>query len=179
MKKQKSRFWNFWLAFIPGCSEMYMGFMRMGLSLLTAFVGVIVLSVFMNLGELMFIDMIVWFYAFFHARNMAHMSNEELNQMPDEYLFELGGLQDVWNGLIKKHNKVFAIVLIVIGVYLTTRGIFYSFSAFIPDVIWQIYEMVSGYLVQIAVGVGIVMLGVRMVKGKKEELMEEERKEEL
>ena len=179
MRKQKSRFWNFWLAFIPGCSEMYMGFMKMGLSLLTAFIGVIVVATFLNFGELMFIDMIVWFYAFFHARNLAHMSNEELCQIADEYLFQLGGFEDVWNALMKKHNKVVAVVLIFIGAYLTIRGIFFTFEEFIPDILWKIYEMASLYAMQILAGIGIIALGVHMVKGKKQELMDEERKEEL
>ena len=39
MRKRKNGFWTFVFSFIPGCAEMYMGFMKMGLSLMVAFFG--------------------------------------------------------------------------------------------------------------------------------------------
>ena len=37
MKNKKSRFWVFVFSFLPGAGEMYMGFMKMGLSLMLGF----------------------------------------------------------------------------------------------------------------------------------------------
>ena len=40
MKSRKKQiFGRFALSFLPGCAEMYMGFMKMGLSLMTVFLG--------------------------------------------------------------------------------------------------------------------------------------------
>ena len=89
MKNKKSGFWNFILSWIPGCSEMYMGFMKMGLSLMAVFWGIILASIVLNLGPLMFLAMIAWFYSFFHARNMYHMDDELFRVTEDRYLFDV------------------------------------------------------------------------------------------
>ena len=48
MTKKKSGFWTFMFSWLPGAGEMYMGFMRMGLSLMGLFWGIIALSIFFN-----------------------------------------------------------------------------------------------------------------------------------
>ena len=48
MTKKKSGFWTFLFSWIPGAGEMYMGFMRMGISLMILFWGIIALAVFFN-----------------------------------------------------------------------------------------------------------------------------------
>ena len=70
MTKKKSGFWTFLFSWIPGAGEMYMGFMRMGVSLMGLFWGIIALSIFTNTGFLMLVDVIVWFYSFFHVHNL-------------------------------------------------------------------------------------------------------------
>ena len=70
MTKKKSGFWTFMFSWLPGAGEMYMGFMRMGLSLMGLFWGIIALSIFFNAGFLMLIDVIVWFYGFFQRKTM-------------------------------------------------------------------------------------------------------------
>ena len=59
MTKKKSGFLTFLFSWIPGAGEMYMGFMKMGVSLMGLFWGIISLSVLTNTGYLILVLMIV------------------------------------------------------------------------------------------------------------------------
>lgn len=177
MKSKKSRFWNFWLSFVPGCSEMYMGFMKMGLSLMLAFWGIIAISVVLNLGPLMFLVAIAWFYSFFHARNLAHMQEVDFQNLEDRYLYNISELNDAGNNLVQGYRKIVAIVLVILGGALVCRGIYNMVYYVLPPFIRDLYYSLANYLPQIIVGGGIIAIGVTMVRGKKAELWEEEKNE--
>lgn len=173
MRSKKSSFWNFVLAWIPGCSEMYMGFMKMGLSLMIAFWGIVALSVVLNLGPIMFIGMIAWFYSFFHARNLYHMEYSEFIALEDRYLYDVDRLTVSGEKVTQKYRNVIAVILIVLGIVLVFRGIFDAFRGILPQVVLDIYWNASYYLPQIVVGVGIILLGKFLIDGKKRELYED------
>ena len=52
MQRKKSRFWLFLFSFMPGAGEMYMGFMKMGLSLMLGFMILVAIVGYTNLGVL-------------------------------------------------------------------------------------------------------------------------------
>ena len=60
-RRKKSGFLTFCFSLIPGAGEMYLGFMKMGVSLMGLFFAVIVVGVFLNVASVMLIDVIVWF----------------------------------------------------------------------------------------------------------------------
>ena len=174
MRKKKSGFWNFILAWIPGCSEMYMGFMKMGVSLMAAFWGIIVVAILLNMGPIVFAAMIVWFYSFFHARNLYHTDDELFVQMEDKYLFDLEAISASKEKLSQKYRKIIAVVLVILGIVLVFRGLYSTFEFAMPQIIHDIYFRVAYYLPQIIVGIGIIAIGKTMLDGKKKELFEEE-----
>lgn len=174
MRKKKSGFWNFILAWIPGCSEMYMGFMKMGVSLMAAFWGIIVVAILLNMGPIVFAAMIVWFYSFFHARNLYHTDDELFAQMEDKYLFDLEAISASKEKLSQKYRKIIAVVLVILGIVLVFRGLYSTFEFAMPQIIHDIYFRVAYYLPQIIVGIGIIAIGKTMLDGKKKELFEEE-----
>ncbi len=173
MKRKKSRFWSFVLSFLPGCAEMYMGFMKTGISLMAMFWGLIAVATVLNIGEVMFIALIVWFYGFFHANNMAGLAQSELEMMKDDYLFHVEGLCGAGEKLTGSYRKIVSVVLIVLGCVLCIRGVFGMLRNFLPKVVIQMYYVLGDYLPQVIVGVGIVAIGLTMIKGKKQELLEE------
>lgn len=61
-----------------------MGFMKMGLSLMVAFFGLWALAAWLGSDIMVFVAIVAWFYSFFHARNMASMSDAELQQTEDD-----------------------------------------------------------------------------------------------
>ena len=86
MRKKKNGFMTFIFSFIPGCAEMYWGYMKNGVSILALFCASVFLSGIFGNGAFMLLAVVVYAYAFFHARNMAHMSDEEFAETEDAYL---------------------------------------------------------------------------------------------
>lgn len=173
MKRKKSRFWSFCFSFLPGAAEMYMGFMKTGLSLMGIFFGITAIAVMLNIGEIMFLTVIAWFYAFFHANNLAGLSQAELECVEDKFLFHVEGLSQAGSNLTGSYRKIVALVLVVLGGVLCIKGCFGIIGRFLPEVIRDIYYTILSYLPQVIVGVGIVAMGMTMIKGKKKELLEE------
>lgn len=175
MTKKKSGFWTFMFSWLPGAGEMYMGFMRMGLSLMGLFWGIIALSIFFNAGFLMLIDVIVWFYGFFHANNLHAMDDEEFYALEDHYLIPVDMDQEFWNRItITKYRKLLAGILILFGAAVLWNSLLDLLYWTLPDFAWGYVNSISRYIPQIVLGIGIIAVGLMLIRGKKQELLEEE-----
>ena len=171
--KKKNRFLTFCTSFMPGATEMYLGFMKMGLSLTSVFLGFCLIAVFTQIGVLVIPAGIVWMYSFFHANNLAGFTQEELELVEDEYLFGMEALT-IGQNQLKKYRKWVAAGLIIIGVILlwnTTLDILYHYIA--PELRGILY-IIEQSIVKVGVGVFVIAWGVRMIGGKKKELFSDE-----
>jgi TM2 domain-containing membrane protein YozV len=170
-QKRKNRFFTFIFSCLPGAAEMYMGFMKNGLTLMIFFFLSFVPIVFFSSFEfLMALGLVIWFFGFFHARNYASMTDAEFDAMEDRYIWEefpeLGNIR-IANTTVK---KVIAAILIILGCGQLWRyfsGIIYNL---IPQNIWNdIYPVVEG-IPSVAIALLFITVGVLMVRGKKREL---------
>ena len=165
MRRKKSKFLTFIFSLLPGAGEMYMGFMKMGVSLMAGFFGIIFLATVTEVSQLLLIDIILWFYAFFHVHSIAGASDEEFSRLEDKYLIPLyesnPGRQS------KMMRRFCSIVLIVLGAFmLWNMGIRMLDSIlYLPGV---------EYVPKVLVAVGLIVLGIVMIQGKKEALDQEE-----
>ena len=88
MTKKKSKFMTFIWSLIPGAGEMYLGFFKQGVSLMTVFCALLGISGFLQLAFLTYLAPIVWFYSFFHANNLNSLNDEEfysIEKIPENY----------------------------------------------------------------------------------------------
>ena len=110
MTKKKSSFWTFIFSLLPGAAEMYMGFMKMGVSLMGLFFGLFIVGGFFGQSIFVLADIVVWFYAFFHAHNLRAMDDEEFYALEDDYLFHLDGSgKEFWNKMtVSRYRKLAA-----------------------------------------------------------------------
>ena len=168
IKKKKNGFWTFIFSFLPGAAEMYMGFMKTGISLLTVFLVASALCAMLEAGPLLFVVAIVWFYGFFHARNMAGMSEEQLQATEDKYLFVNDDLDAMEIG--KKYKKLLAAILILIGVVLLWNSMFNWAYGIIPGEYHYIVQQIGDIIPKIVIAVIVIIIGFKMIAGKKEEL---------
>ena len=165
MRRKKSKFLTFIFSLLPGAGEMYMGFMKMGVSLMAEFFGIIFLATVTEVSQLLLIDIILWFYAFFHVHSIAGASDEEFSRLEDKYLIPLyesnPGRQS------KMMRRFCSVVLIVLGAFmLWNMGIKMLGSIlYLPGV---------EYVPKVLVAVGLILLGIVMIQGKKEALDQEE-----
>ena len=177
MRKKKNRFLLFCFSFLPGAGEMYFGFMKMGISLLSLFAVCVMVTGYMQIGVLMFVPFVVWVYSFFHANNLGALSDEEFYRVEDGYLFglnetELGSFKD---SIVGKYRKALAIILIILGASMLWQAFCHMLwhlvgSDFYYEYISRFTGIVSDDLPKVIIALVVIWLGVKLIQGKKEEL---------
>lgn len=175
--KKKNRFLTFWVSCIPGAGEMYMGFMKMGLSMMLMFAFTILIAAWTNQGAIACFCVVEWFYCFFYANHLASLSDDEFEKVKDEYLFGLDAFPGTKN-FVEKYHKWVACGLILIGIsFLWSTMTEFAYRIlpeeyrFIYRIMWRVGEFVPSILISC----GIIFLGVKLLGGKKMEVAEEGR----
>ena len=115
MRFKRNGFLTFCFACLPGAGQMFLGFMKRGISMMTIFFGIIALAGQFRMDLLLFGVPVIWFYSFFDTMNKNALTKEELNELPDRFLW----IEDEGLHLFSKRKSrmVVAVALIVIGVY--------------------------------------------------------------
>ena len=167
--KQKGKFLTFLFSLFPGAGQMYLGFMKMGGSIMMLFWGIIGFGVLLNLGVLYFLLPVIWCYSFFDAINKNSMDEEEFYMLEDHYLFNMD-LSEI-SALVKGKNKtIFAAILIIIGIAMLISNFMSLLNAILP---WELYwrlESILGNIPRIGIALIIIWIGMRMIQGKRLEL---------
>lgn len=177
MKRKKSKFLTFLCSLIPGAGEMYMGFMKMGLSLLSLFIGVIFLASLTGISELIFVAIIIWIYSFFHAHNLAGMPDAEFQALEDRYLLSFGEESKMSENV----RKVVAVILILLGLMMMCEffvqmfvDVFANYIESMGINVWTLNQFVTRTFVALI----LIIAGIWLIVGKKETLKKEEQVEQ-
>ena len=170
MIRKKSSFLTFIFSLLPGAGQMYMGFMKRGLSLMTVFFLTIFVGSWLGIGLLMLIIPIIWFYSFFDVFNLRAMPDEEFYAMEDNYILFPELSKDKVRLLKSKYRKVFAAALIIIGITILWNNIFDLFRWLLPSFAYQVLDSFGRYFPQLFIGTAIIALGIYLIRGKKIEL---------
>lgn len=184
MRRKKNRFLLFCCSLMPGAGEMYLGFMKMGSSIMVSFVLGMTFAGFSGLGILTVIPMVLWFYSFFNSNNMGSLSNEELNNIEDNYLFiDEDGTNSIKALMAGKYRKVIAIVMILVGISMLWAVLCDALidifgRGWFDKYIYHISRMFRNNVPRIIIGILIIWFGVKMILGKKAEIDKLEDKEE-
>lgn len=173
-KKRKNGFLTFCFSFMPGMGEMYLGFMKMGVSLMGMFFLLIALSNLLNINVFVYMAVLLWFYSFFHLHNLAGLSDEEYMNTGDEYLFHLDALLGIRKESLQKNRKAVAVILIIVGILLLWNGVKAAILPFLSESAYMLLSRLENTVPQILIGGAILFAGFVMIKGKKEELEKEE-----
>jgi putative Mn2+ efflux pump MntP len=170
MLGRKSGFLTFCFSLLPGAGEMYLGLMKQGLSIMSVFFFVVSLSAWLEVGVLLFILPVIWFYSFFHVHNLRSLPDHEFYAIQDEYLFYFERFFPKGHELDKKIRVVLAILLMVIGMSAIWDNMMNMIYAILP---YYIHNFLSNFMYTIpklAVAVILVLFGFWMIRGKKQEL---------
>lgn len=169
MRKKKSKFLTFVFSLLPGAGHMYMGFMKTGISFMAMFFFLIFLSSFLNIGPILYILPLVWFYSFFDCLNKENSSDDDFLRLEDNYLFSADKIVNIDKGIFKK-NKLFAgILLLLLGIYLVWDNFTSVLQKYMPSEMYNIISDFTRNTPKIIIGVAIIVLGVRLIVGKKKE----------
>lgn len=178
MIRKKNKFFTFIFATLFGAGQMYMGFMKQGLSIMTVTVAIIACGSWTGIGMLFLALPVLWFYSFFDAINKMTMPEDVFETLEDQYMF-LPSYENVQlKALVTKYEKGIAVFLILVGGSILGGNIldlisrqayqanFTALSDFISSLRW------NGS--RILFSVVIILIGVKMIIGKKKELELEE-----
>jgi hypothetical protein len=169
MKREKSKFLTFCFSLLPGAGHMYMGFMKLGLSLMAAFFFLIFFSSWLNIWPLLFVAPLIWFYSFFDCMNKRYSTDEEFSHLEDNYLFSLDEIVKIDRGIFKKHRKYTGIALVILGGYLIWNNIISSLYRFMPGRVFAAISSITRVAPQVIIGIAIIVVGLKLVSGKKKE----------
>lgn len=170
MKKKKSKFWLFIFSFIPGAGEMYMGFMKMGLSLMMGFMLSIAVTAITNIAVLSVIAITIYIYSFFHAHNISSMDDEAFRELEDTYLFGFDNLESVRVRLGGKGRVITAAVLIIIGIIMMVNvgfNLLFDIFGWDHQYLRTVYYFVEDDVPRLLIGIAVIWGGVTMLRGKK------------
>lgn len=174
--RKKNKFFTFVFSFCPGAAEMYMGFMKSGLSLLVCFAIPIIIEYILYGGDyLIILSAIVYVFSFFHARHIATAPQEQFDMLEDRCIWE-----EFMNGRFavvssKAYKKWIAVALILVGI----NGLWYSFrhmignslEYFMTEYERMLAERVIANVPRLAFSVLVIVIGVLLIRGKKKELI--------
>ena len=174
--KRKHGLLLFIAACIPGCGEMYQGYMKRGISILTVFCAVFALAVFLEIGALAVLMMPLWLFSFFDSYNLRGQTDAQAEANPDAYLF---GLSDIdsrrMSALLQKRHSFLGWALVLLGVYILFETVVGRLLNIICEYLgqWWLYDIVMRDLPRLVVTVGIIALGVWFIRGPKKETAED------
>ena len=157
---RKSRILTFLFALWPGAGQMYLGYMKRGVSLMLLFCLLMALSSFTGFGVFIFQLPIVWFYGFFDTINLRSMSYEFLPQ--DDFLFHLDSINAP--ELVKffqRRHLLAGVLLIILGVYILLHNFVLPIFYFTFQI--DLYPLFES-LPTLVVAAAIILLGVHLIR---------------
>ncbi|MBR4831422.1 MAG: hypothetical protein IKZ97_02195 [Butyrivibrio sp.] len=171
--KKKNKFLTFCTSMIPGGAQMYMGLMKNGASMLGIVLLLSMLIAWSGLELLLAPVFLVWVYSFFHAWNLVALSEENLAKYEDKYVWEEFATDKKINIPQEVLRKWVAWACIVFGVAMVWRYVSGILYRFIPDGYWSDFYMVVDKFPSFVLGIIIVVVGYKLIVGKKKAIDEE------
>ena len=130
MTNKKNAFFTFCFSLIPGAGEMYLGFYRMGGSIMFLTMVTLALSesLFPPMGYLL---PIFWFYSLFHTHNLNHLPDEEFYAVEDAYLFHLQPDALLRGDWLKQYRRPTAALLVIFGAAIAWNAVWNVIRTFL------------------------------------------------
>ena len=161
--RELNSFWLFVSSCLPGCGQMYQGYMKRGASLLALFWVTVAVTSILRLDNLGVLIAAIWLYAFFDSYNLRALCKEG-RALPDAYLF--GGDDDGLRIFKGKGRKILGWVLVGIGAYALLEMFA---NLFANEYGWTALSDAMGGIVPKAIlTVLIIWLGVWFIRGPKQ-----------
>ena len=162
----RNGFLTFIFSFIPGAGQMYLGFLKRGVSIMGAFAAVTGISGFLDIRIFAVILPVLWFFSFFDTFNLKRRMRFE--EIEDKWLFNVNKFSDKdWGKIIKSRHKLFGGVCIFAGIYIIIKLMLDdwlgAFSNYIPDVVWKVIYKFVDTLPTLIVSVLIIWLGFKLL----------------
>lgn len=173
MTRKKKGFWTFCFSLIPGAGEMYLGFMKRGVSMMCIFFGWFAVCGVFGFEAGLFVLPVMWFYSFFQVHNLVSLPDEEFYQQEDDYMIfhmnQIAGV-DKWE---RGKVKFIAAAMIFIGCCTFLSTLWKIFWRVLPEWLYKELYMVRDGVPRIVISLILIAFGIYLIRGKKEKLDKE------
>lgn len=166
---KKNLFLTFCCACVPGCGQMYQGYMRRGASLAFWFWGLVFVAVLLNMTILMALMPIIWAFAFFDAFNIRGLTPEQQANFGDDFIPNNAFFKQYkLDGLLRKMSlgRMMGWGLILVGALVLYNTLFNNLFWYVRSA-FPIIGTFFDNIIPLGVGIVVILLGVRMLRGKK------------
>lgn len=163
---------TFFFAFVPGAGQMYQGYMKRGLSLITMFCLFIMAGALTGLDPLIVGCLIVWMYSFFDTFNLRAQIGAG-TASADDYLVHINWHDKRMERFMMDSHKLLGWGLIALGALVAYQNILMNT---LGDIVWRwgkespffraLYLMMD-QLPEIVVCVALIVCGIWLVRGPK------------
>lgn len=175
MTKKKSKFLTFCCSLIPGAGEMYLGFLKQGISIMSAFFLLFAIAGILFPPSISFCA-VVWFYSFFHTHNLNNMPDDEFYAIQDDFLIHIYQIAAIKRILLERYRIATAIVLILLGLSIIWNNMHNFFMYIASDVLnisWgflKVFTWFSHLLPRSIAALLIIAFGIYLIRNKRKEL---------
>ena len=162
-----NRLFLFCCACVPGAGQMYLGYMKRGLCLVSAFCLNIFVCVFFSYAAVLL--PVVWMYSFFDTYALRRML--ESGSFPaDDYLFRMAP-DAQFDRMLRSRSRM-------VGWAFIAFGAFALYDNFVTPLLWELISLfpalgVLGTLLHrmptLVVAVLLIWMGLKLVKGRRPE----------
>lgn len=172
MTNKKNALLTFICSLMPGAGQMYMGFLRKGTGIMGLFFFIIFLSVWLNLGPLMFALPIIWCYSFFETHALRGLSDDEFYAVKDEFMLGIDISHLVF--LAGKYKTLLGCIFVLMGFSILWEQIirFFSYYIRLPHYLINLMYDFGHRVPQTLFALLIIFAGISLIRGQKHKLDE-------
>lgn len=157
---KKNSFFTFCFSFIPGAGQMYLNYMKRGISLMCIAGVLLTLAILLETVIFVIPFLIVMAYSFFDTYNIRDRIGTE-DEVKDDYILKGLDFDRI------KGNKLIGFGIILIGLYLLLNNVFYGIAKQ-TDIEWLIrfIRIIRMYFPSIIVSLITIGIGTKMISNK-------------
>lgn len=170
MTRKRNKFLTVLFSLVPGAGHMFMGFMKHGVSIMSLFFLIILLSSWLGIGPLLYALPVLWFYSFFGSINMAWADDQHFSELEDRYLVITESFSKV-NARLSGHGSLYlGILLLFFGFHLILSNLISRFYYALQPELANLISSIVYVIPQIFLSAVVIIIGVKLIVGKKKEL---------
>ena len=156
---------------VPGCGQMYQGYMKRGISLTLSCCILFCLAMGLYLEYLLIFLIPLWLFSFFDSYNLRSQTEEQAAANPDSWPFGLFTADTrQLTFLLRRRSSLLGWGLVLLGIYILFDTFVGRAMNLLCDHLgnWYLYDLVMRDLPRMAVTIGIIALGIWFIRGPKQ-----------
>lgn len=164
MKQKKNKFFTLIFSMMFGAGQMYMGFMKQGLSIMGCAIGIIAVGLITQLNIFYLLLPLIWFYGFFDSINKRALPDETFLKSDDISIIPFEINTQLMKKIIDKYQIFIGGGFVFLGICILNNSVL---SYIVPRGSLLLRLVGPQFLIAVL----IIAVGVQLIRGKREEFI--------